>query len=205
MSRLKSHFTVRSLIVLSTLIILLAVVSVRIIYVNYTAPSIPCIEHSIGDKIDGGSFSLSVVGFKVYDGNYVEQIAPGYTSYFGDQDDADSGGTNNFKLIVVDVEVTNGSTEKLRLELTSLMLQSDAWKNGISLTLLESFNEESPKELGTFESNSSKIISLPYELLSVQFKNSADWDVVVQRDYDLVLSVYPSYHLIHLGSPEEQI
>ncbi len=198
MSLPKSRPVIRNLIILSTLAILLTIVVVKIAYVNSSAPNIPRVEHSVGDEIDGDNLSLSVTKFKVYDVNHIEKIAPGYTSLFRDSDNP-----NNPKLIVVDVKVTNRNTERLLFDISSISLQSGAWSNGVSLMLLDSLNEESAKELRAFDGNTSKTIQLPFELVGTQFKNSTDWELVPQRDYDLVLSVYPAYHFVHLGSPKD--
>lgn len=97
------------------------------------------------------------------------------------------------KIIVLDVTITNKADTEHTLDLTPFVLQSGAWKNGIHMLAFLRLNDTSANQATlnpSLKPGESRSLRLPFSMLSSNFAPQK-WDSVEQREYSLVLSLYP--------------
>lgn len=98
----------------------------------------------------------------------------------------------NLRCIVVDLTVQNKGTETGHIEISSFILESGAWKNGIHYTAFLQLNEDQPQAslLLTLEPGESRTLRLPYTMIESHFR-PVQWKTVEHRTYSLTYSLYP--------------
>lgn len=97
------------------------------------------------------------------------------------------------QLLLLNVTIANRGEKTGQADLSSLILESGAWKNGIHLLAFLRVNEngeQTPSLSPELAPGEEQTVQLPFMLSPEQFKES-QWPQVQERAYDLVLSLYP--------------
>ena len=82
------------------------------------------------------------------------------------------------------------------MSFANIVAQSKAWSNGCDFDLYSQLNNMNSIYV-TLAANEEKDIKLPYLMYDFQFKEG-EWETVNERDFSLVLSVYPIKNIVRL-------
>ena len=96
------------------------------------------------------------------------------------------------------LKVENNSDSQKSVSFVDFTPESYAWKNGLSLELYTLLNPDAGSPLTFYiEPKSNAEVILPYTMIYSQFEDD-DWERIEQREFDLVLSQYPTKHIVNL-------
>ena len=99
--------------------------------------------------------------------------------------------------IVLNVNIQNNSDSFQQVDITSLILKSDIWKNAIHFAGFMELNEDASM-IVELDSKQTKTLLLPFSINSVQFSSLKTWSHCKTMQYELVLSLYPIKNTIKL-------
>lgn len=104
---------------------------------------------------------------------------------------------NGEKLITVEVKVKNVSDKPIEMEGDLLRMESVAWGNGVDMGARQYFNEAD--DVGYFEiqPGEERQYVLPYTMIKEMF-HKGEWKKAEDREYYLVISVYPERKIIRV-------
>lgn len=104
--------------------------------------------------------------------------------------------TGEVNLIKACLTIKNNSDKEAELPLYDVIFQSNDWANAVNLEVFKYFNTD--KSLSVkLESGESTDVVLPSLLHKAQFSSKA-WDKIEDRDFSLVLSLYPQKRIIEM-------
>lgn len=177
-------------IIISALQIVFVVMCFRYYAINTAFPNPVIKSCSIGQIANVNGYSVQVLSKKMYTKSELnptlQDMIP--TNFPELQDD--------FRICVVEVKFQNLNEVEAPLEVFRFMLQSGAWANGIDHEIFDIFNPEGKLNM-VCKPNEEKTLLLTYSVIKKNF-HEQDWVNIDQRNFDLVLSVYPEKGLIHL-------
>lgn len=200
----RSHKVKIVVICIIAAIILLIAYVIRLFIVNEGFRGLPKVEFNSGQTatyastngglpIAEGDVEVKVNSFKGFSAEEAENL-------YGDDDPdeaarLENGG--NGELLAVSVSVRNTSTTDKRVLVGSYMLTSGAWENGIDIDFSPALNAGSAKTNLALAPGQEQQVVLPYYAFDYQF--SSAFNMLDQRDFNLVLSVQPKLYSIQLG------
>lgn len=171
------------------LILLLWLISV--IRINLKYPNAANTVYKVNESIEYNEFEINVSKMEFLDEARTKELFADEIERFGD-----------CRCVLVYITVKNNGSEKRRIELYPFILESDAWKNSIMMSVYQEINEEYIKEgkvtlqpeidaYGTYE------CILTYSIAKTNFTQE-QWEGVENRKFDLVLTLYPVKRSVEL-------
>jgi hypothetical protein len=194
----KSRLVFRAVAVLALLLLVAA--GVRIYQINAVYPSPTLVEHRQGEVIRGGDFELTVTQTKLLSYGELLELVPTYEISMLDEHGQALDGSK-LRMLVIEVDITNTSTDERELFFYQFNAQSKAWHNGVDLSAFLDMNEGGSLSLSLPGGESTKV-TLPFLMIEAQFKSVDDWTRAKERPYDLVLATYPILDVAHLQLSE---
>ena len=149
-------------------------------YINVNAKYENITINRVVDQAKNAKFS-----FKILDKNFLdkEEIIEKYdTSMWAD------GYGDDYKAVVIDVEITNITGEEQLLETYSYELSTLGWSNGLCSPLFQQMNEED--SVLTLSPGESVTLSLPFFLLQMHFSDYY-WNNPEEIEFEYIISKYP--------------
>lgn len=101
------------------------------------------------------------------------------------------------KVVTVETKLQNISSQNVKVEFYTFVLQNKVWSNGINPELFFELNPENVNMNTLLEANSEIFVKLPYVIYDFQVKEK-QWEELEATQFDLVLSVYPDRKVIHM-------
>jgi hypothetical protein len=181
-------------------LVLLVAASIRIYQINAEHPSPTLVERQQGETIRGGNFELTVTQTRLLSHEELLELAPTYEIDLLDEHGEKVDGSK-IRMLAVDVNITNISTDEQELRLYQFSARSKAWRNDVDMFTFLDLNDTGSLVLSLPGGESTHVI-LPYFMGEVQFKNAEDWARAKERPYDLVLATYPVLEVVHLKLSE---
>ena len=132
---------------------------------------------------------IQVLSCRLLDDDDWSQIE---TSY-----DKDIESVAEAKCLVPEIQIKNTGSQVQKVNLASFSAQSGAWRNGIDMKAFQVMNEDKENLSSTVLPGQTVTMKLPYPMSSVQLGRQS-WGTVKQRDFQLVLSLYPVKRTIKL-------
>lgn len=178
-------------------VLLLGISILRFYNLNNYYPDFKIVEHSIGERITGGDISITVLSYKLLNGKQTKDIAPDYIieAY---NNDGTIPQDEQIRNLLIYLKVENNSDSQKTVSFVDFTPESYAWKNGLSLELYTLLNPDAGSPLTFYiEPKSNAEVILPYTMIYSQFEDD-DWERIEQREFDLVLSQYPTKHIVNL-------
>ncbi len=159
-------------------------VTIGIVLINQKYPPPTIEEHQIGEAF---SYAYTpALEITVTDSHFVEEEER-QKMLQQERDDLNDP-TLDKQYFEVFLTVTNTGSETVQPELYTCVLQSGAWINGTaSFSVYENGEETGSLEL---EPGQKKELKLMYDISSIQF-TSSQWEDVKNREYRLMLNLYP--------------
>ena len=111
----------------------------------------------------------------------------------------EDGTSDDMKALLVGVEITNISSEIQRVHARDFTAQSGAWANGLYAPLYMALNDDASTIIA-LEPGEEIRRTFVYLMYDMQFCSN-DWKRVGEREFDLVLALYPDKYLVNLGIP----
>lgn len=139
----------------------------------------------------------------IYDGQFEITVAD---NYFLDEQTVKTVFENEISLgqdvkcYLLELTIKNiGDTEK-QILIYSFMLESDAWYNGVNMGAFMQLNSDTTDATlqPTLAPGEEYQAKLPFSMISEQFK-PASWEEVQNRQYSLVMTLYPQKTSIQLS------
>lgn len=169
----------------------------RVMFINSGFPNSTTVEYGLGEKIQGGDIDITALDFQILDSEQLSELLPDYTIDVYNEDgspiDPDSA-----KTLLVEVNIVNDGTTTQTIALQRFCAESLAWSNGLALDEFKQLNNGMSPQL-ELEPGQAVDVRLPYSVYALQFMTDAEWQEVDDRPFSLVLSLYPTKHLIRLG------
>jgi hypothetical protein len=154
------------------------------------------VEHRLGEEVVGGEIGIRATDAAILDRSKVLALAPGYSpAVLGAG--GEPLGADDERVCLVTLVVTNNGEKAQVVPLQNFRAQSLYWQNGINMPLYGLLNE-SPGLRLSLEAGQSVTVRLPFSAYSVSFMTDSEWASFAQRPFDLVLSIYPARHVVHL-------
>jgi hypothetical protein len=178
------------------LIVIVGLSAWRIAELSAQYPDPQLYEVGVGEEVRGGDIGITAVGARLLDSPQIDELIPGFESGMLD----DSGrplDKESVRMLVVELEVTNYSSEEQQVALYDFVAASRAWNNGTDMLSFMELNEGNGPAL-TMGANQSRTVLMPFPLIESQFQSAADWGAAADRPFDLVLTRYPIKTVIHL-------
>lgn len=181
-------------IILAALVLILAVAYViRVVQVNLRYPAAEQVRVRMPDSVSYDGITYEVVGFRFM----TEEELNTYHAQTIDPSPVANNGKKLYKCVLVDMKATNTTQEEKLARFTFFSLQSGIWRNAIDLQTLWNYDEDGrlARNLAPGESVTQP---LPYSFAWGQFKSDKLWEGVEDRDYELVLTLYPVKRVIEI-------
>ena len=96
----------------------------------------------------------------------------------------------NIKLILTTIQIKNLSTKQVKLEVYPFVLESSGFSNGINLDLYNVLNGDNATVSPVLKPGEVQTLELPFTMIESQFTKQ-DWLNLTNRNFELVLSLYP--------------
>lgn len=186
-------------VLISSLIIAALVLSiVRIYHINQQYPNPKVVNHALNESIRGGDTSLTVQNSELIDGNQLKKLVPEYQEEVINDDGSQLSG-EQMRFLLVYIKLTNHTDETQMISLAQINATSLIWTNGIiyDLFVFLNPNKGNPIQIELSPNQEMEVV-LPYGLYSLQFK-SEDWQNIDNQQFTLVLSRYPTKHIVKLN------
>lgn len=178
-------------LLLGIVLIFAIVFVVRFVQVNtkYPAPSYRFIEPGeVETSKSGLEYSISGTYFAS-----PEEITALYDAVDPDQTMRRFVPGEEEELLMVELTIHNPTEEEQYFGVPN-SLESGAWSNGISVPMYDYLNPETDEPL---DSGETITVKMPFRLSYIQFTPSR-WKTVRDRQYDLLLSLYPEKVVMEL-------
>ncbi len=174
---------------LLVLSVLTAAYFLRFFYINHLYPETVTREYQMNQSVPYNGVEIQVVSCRLLEGSDWRQIETAYHK------DIDEGVET--KCLVPEIQIKNTSSQAKEIRVSSFSAQSGAWRNGINLETLAAMNAEKENRSSTIMPGQTVTMKLPYVMSSSQF-GQQNWSTVRQRDFQLVLSLYPVKQTVKL-------
>lgn len=174
-------------------VIILAAVAYMsaVIYVNQKYPKAELEEKQLGETLIMDGIEITATNVEFMNQESFSEIYAYEKETFKEAE-----------CIMVTVTIKNTSEERQRITLDSFALTSGAWTNSVGadkyMAVNEKFNSEQYKSGPIYiEAGCERKIILPFLLVKDNFTKK-QWEHVKERNYELVLSLYPKKQQIKL-------
>lgn len=173
------------------ILLLLGIFITNLISINKKYPDRVEEFFSIGDTFTYNNMQITVTECSLYESaEFESQILKGNRNSLWGND------LGPWKELLLKIHLENNNDDRCQFDCSSLLMQSDSWWNGLdSLTFMELNNLDSLQL--QIDPQSDCWLYFPFTLLKIQFKTK-DWDCLMDRDYELVGSVYPITQIVRL-------
>lgn len=152
-------------------------------------------QNSSGGDVESGSIVVKALDFRSVGYEQIKDMAPEYEA-----SSIEDGSSSDMRALLVDVQISNDSSDVQNVHIRDFNMESGAWTNGLYAPLYMSINND-PSTIIELQSDEKIERTLVYLIFDTQVNNRAEWDKVEQRDYSLELALYPDKYLIDLGAP----
>jgi hypothetical protein len=183
---------------LGILVIVVAVVAAsafRIYQLNSEYPPPATKAYVLGETVSAGDVTLAVQDAYFVNPNQIQEMFPGFDG--GLIENGKPLAPERYKVFLVILKVNNESDRDQQVDLR-FYLQSGVWSNGADLFLFQQVNAGSEGLIRTIGAHEEIMLKCPYVLYDFMFKSSEDWEQVESRSYRIVLSNYPTQHVIRV-------
>lgn len=180
--------------ILVAILVLLAILAVRVYQVNSEYPPPATRIYALGETVSAGEITLLVKSAEILSLVQIQELLPGFDGGLTTPNGS-SLAPDQYKLLTVTLVLKNESDVEQKIDLR-FYLQSGAWSNGASLDLLMQINGDEQGLMRTVEGHGEITLVVPYLLYDFMFANPDDWATVEAREFELVLSQYPTQNLI---------
>lgn len=172
--------------ILSTVLLILLILGIVQCYkVNKKYPSPTVISVDIAQELSlNNNLKIYATEFGIKD---IDDLLPEHSIQFDY--------SANSKIAVVKLNVRNASVNHESFDLTSPVLTTNGWKNGLFLDLFTKLN---PDYYSVLNPNESIEIIVPYAMLDYQFEKSI-WEKLTEQQFRIVFQVYPESKYINLN------
>lgn len=162
-----------------------------VIRINLKYPDPKIQKHELNEVAELDGFEVSVSKMEFLDEGSTKELFADEIERYGD-----------CRCILVYITVKNNRSEKARIELYPFVLESDAWKNSVIMSAFLKVNEEYVTEgratlQPEIEAGGTYECILTYSIAKVSFTEN-QWKGLKNRNYNLVLSLYPVKKSIQL-------
>jgi hypothetical protein len=181
--------------------ILVAIVAVaaasafRIYQLNSEYPPPATKAYALGETVSAGDVTLAAQDAYFVNPNQMQEMFPEFDG--GLIENGKPLAPERYKIFLVVLKVNNESDRDQQVDLR-FYLQSGAWSNGADPFLFQQTNGGSEGLIRTIGAHEEIVLRCPYLLYDFMFKNSGDWERVESRSYRVVLSNYPTQHVIQV-------
>jgi hypothetical protein len=173
------------------IIILSLIFTIRYININHKYPPPVYKKHNLNEPVKYESLEVKATDFKIMNANEIQELGSVYEEITTPDD-------KNIKCIVAKILIKNSSARKMNLEVYPFTLESLGYSNGIDQGLFNVLNGKDSTMVPDLEPNEELILLLPFTIIEKQF-TKPDWDNIVKRKFQLVLSLYPEKKFIVLN------
>lgn len=155
-----------------------------VIRINLKYPVGKTQVYELNEKVEYDGFEICVTKMAFLDKEKTSELLADEIEQFGD-----------CRCALIYVSVKNNQKEEREIELYPFTLESDAWKNSVIMSAYQEINEEYVTEgrvtlRPVIEAGGSYECVLTYCIAKVNFTEK-QWKSVENRNYNLVLSLYP--------------
>lgn len=174
--------------ILSTVLLILLILGIMQCYkVNkkYPSPTVMAVDISQELLINDNNLKVKATEFEVKE---IDDLLPDHSIPFNYN--------ANSKIAIVKLNVKNVSDNNESFDLTSLVLTTNGWKNGLFLDLFMKLN---PDYYSVINPDESIDIIVPYAMLDYQFEKSI-WEKINEQHFRIVFQVYPENKYINLNA-----
>ena len=167
-------------------VILILLSFFQIYRVNTKYPNPEIIIYQEEEPIRGGDVTITVMESSLAPAKEVTRDFEGYVNVVSEVRQLSK---DQEKILLVELRAENTSLENQTVNLTQFVAQSGVWSNGWDLELYFLLNNTGRIEV-ELEPLSNKTVYLGYCLYDFQFSGK-EWTRVENRDFNLVMTVYP--------------
>lgn len=180
------------------LIIAVVLSAVRIYDLNQQYPDPHIITHSLGEEIQGNVTSIAILKSELLDGDEIKTLDPNYECFTKDEK-GNILSPQDERFLLVHMKLINYTDDERSMDIRHIVAESDTWANGIAQDIFIDLNsgKGKPTEIRLAPKQEMEII-VPFYLCSVQFKPD-DWQKIDNRQFDLVLTLYPEKNIVPLN------
>lgn len=147
----------------------------------------PCMS-----KFEYGDISVLVQRAAIMSENELSVVLPDYVDGV-----IEAGGASEMKAIFITTQLTNDTGKTQKIALYRFTVQSGAWSNVIDPNVFSEINEVDALEV-ELEAGESEAYTFPYFVYDTHFATHSQWKNLKERDFDFVLSTYPTKYEIRL-------
>ncbi len=178
----------KTIFICALALILAGLWTFRYVTLNQKYPQPNCETYSVSQPVSLGNFEVSVSDSYFLDSETAKEVLL-----------AEFGAGYDARCIVLDFSVTNTSDSPQSIELGVFQLQSGTWNNGVNFIAYRDINSDvNDGSLNLqIEPGETYQVKLPFSMIDDSFFPD-DWNRVEERQYELVLSLYPVKRVIRL-------
>ncbi|WP_080801321.1 hypothetical protein [Arabiibacter massiliensis] len=151
-------------------------------------------QDSSGGQVEYGSILVRAEGSSLVDYEGLKALVPDHIDSF-----IEDGTFRDMRALFVEIEMRNASSEVKKVYVRDFSPQSGAWTNGLYAPLYMTLNDD-PSTIIELEPGEKASRTLVYLMYDGQFSGGG-WERVSEREFELVLALYPDKYLIELGVP----
>lgn len=129
------------------------------------------------------SFAIKASEFEVMNEEDIQDLGPVY-------EDVTTIDGSSIKSIVTEVRIKNPSSQQMKLEVYPFVIESGGYSNGIDADLFHVLNKDEATMIPVLDAGEEITLQLPFTMIESQFTDK-DWDNIENREFNLVLSLYP--------------
>ena len=179
---------------------------VRVAHVNSAYPEQNAYAYSLGEEatysgqdssggvVERGSVTVRAENTELLDYEGLKSLVPGYADSL-----VDDGTSQDMRAFLVEVEISNDSSEAKKVHVRDFKAQSGAWANGLYAPVYMTLNDD-PSTIINMEPGEKARRTLVYLMYDMQFDGDR-WKDVGDRRFELVLALYPDKYFVDLGVP----
>lgn len=163
---------------------------VRYNSLNNKYPPATTVQYQINEPVKYSNFEITMTGYKMMDKAELQELGSIYDNIKYDNKD--------IKSIVTTIKISNTSNKSEVLEVYPFTLESVGFSNGINFELFLALNGENKTLNPQLKAGDEVELHLPFTLIEKQFTKLA-WTNIPDRQFELVLSLYPEKKSIIIG------
>ncbi|MBE6728608.1 MAG: hypothetical protein E7568_00050 [Ruminococcaceae bacterium] len=176
----------KKFILISVSTVLLILIVFRVVIINQKYPDVIEQSYTTREKVPYKTFELTVLDYYLLDKETLNTLFNEEIRVLGE-----------YQCMIVDLHIKNIDAKEQVLNVYTFILETGAAKNGINLNAFYALNGEKATLSPQISANETIVLKLPFHFTEKNFTKSK-WIEFSQRDFSLVLNLYPKKLIINL-------